>query len=137
MKPAAVLAAVMDPAAARSRADLLGRARSKHLATALQGSFSSSAEQEFGPDRAGRGSRASWLDRDVWASSTLRVDRWQGVQIDQSTARVLVRGENRGTAWDGGGTATAWAQYKLLLHRDPTAPHGWRVVHERAASTAV
>ena len=135
-RTAEVLAAVTGPARTRERAALLGRARSATLATELQRSFSSYAEQEFGPGWTGSGSETAWLDRDVWAAGAFHVDRWQGVRVDNDTARVLVRGEDRGTAWGGRSRRAAWAQYKLILRRDPTAPHGWRITHQQAASTA-
>lgn len=115
---------------------LLGRARTSKLARRLEHSFSFYAHQEFGPDWTGSGSRAAWLDRDVWASSTFHVDRWQGVRVNDSAAQVLVRGDHRGTSRGGTPKRDNWAQYKLNLHRDPTAPDGWRIVHEQAASIA-
>lgn len=134
--PAEALAALTAPDPTQKRATLLGRARTSKLASGLERSFSFYAHQEFGPDWTGSGSRTAWLDRDVWASSTFHVDRWQGVRVHNSTARVLVRGEHRGTSWGGAPKRDNWAQYKLILHRDPTAPSGWRIVHEEAASTA-
>lgn len=134
--PAEVLAAVTAHARTRARAALLGRARSAALARDLQASFTFYARDEFGGRWSGTGSRAAWLDRDVWASSTFHVDRWQGVGVEAGTARVLVRGEDRGTAWDGSSRRNGWAQFKLVLRRDSTAPHGWRIIHQQAASTA-
>ena len=134
--PAEVLAALTAPDPTQKRAILLGRARTSKLASGLEHSFSFYAHQEFGPDWTGSGSRTAWLDRDVWASSTFHVDRWQGVRVNNSTARALVRGEHRGTSWGGALKRDNWAQYKLTLHRDPTAPNGWRIIHEEAASTA-
>jgi len=129
--PDDVLAAVTSPGAVRERAALLGRAHSPRLAARLERAFVVVTRQELDP------SRAAILSRDVWASGAFHVERWEGVRVAGDTARVLVRGEDRGTSWDGGPKRDAWAQYKLVLHRDPTAAHGWRVVHRQAASTAV
>ena len=135
-KPADVLAAITGPGATRQRAALLGRARTSKLASGLEHSFSFYAHNEFASDWTGSGTQDAWLDQDVWASSTFHVDRWQGVRVDGKTARVLVRGEDRGTSWGGTVKRDNWAQYKLILRRDSTAPDGWRVLHEQASSSA-
>ena len=134
--PADVLKAVMAPGSTHERAVLLGRDRSTRLANMAIDSFALYAREEFGPGWTGSGRRASWLDRDVWASGIFHVDRWDGVRVANATARVLVRGEDRGRSWGGTDKHDNWAQYQLILHRDPTAPHGWRLTHQQAASTA-
>lgn len=134
--PDDVLTTVLGPAATRAREALLERARSAKLATDLQDSFTFYAKEEFGSAWTGSGTRGAWLDRDVRASSRFHVDRWQGVRIEDDVARVLVRGESRGTTWGGTSSRSLWAQYQLILHRDADAPHGWRLVRQQAATTA-
>jgi hypothetical protein len=134
--PADALTAVVAPASSNDRAVLLGRDRSPRLAKGLDDSFVFYARKEFGPDWTGSGSRTVWLNQDVWASAAFHVDRWEGVRVGYNIARVLVRGEDRGTSWGGTDKRDNWAQYQLIFHRDPTAPHGWRLTHQQAASTA-
>lgn len=135
-QPPDALAALLATGPTEERAALLGRAHSPRLAEDLEQSFVFFARQDFGAAWTGSGSRAAWLDRDVWASGRFHVDHWQGVRVVGDTARVLVRGEDRGTSWGGALTRDAWRQEQLILRRDPSAAHGWRIVRHKAASTA-
>lgn len=134
--PSSVMQALTAPGPTRKRMALLSSSHSHRLATRVEQAFEFYLRQDFGPDWPGSGSRDGLLARDVWSSRGFHVDRWDGVRVAGDTARVLVRGEDRGTAWGGTAVRDSWAQEQLILHRDPTAADGWRVVEHRAASTA-
>lgn len=136
-KPAEVLETLTAAGPTRARAALLSRSHTARLAKDLEDAFLFFARQDFLADRTGDVDRAALLDTDVWADLTFHVDRWEGVRIAGGTARVLVHGEDRGTAWGGRAKRDHDRQEQLILHRDPTAPHGWRIVDHGSATLGV
>ena len=136
-KPAAVLEILTAAGPTRARAELLSRSHTARLAKDLEEAFLFFARQDFRADRTGDVDRAALLDTDVWADVAFHVDRWEGVRIAGDTARVLVHGEDRGTAWGGRAKRDHDRQEQLVLYRDPTAPHGWRIVDHGSATLGV
>lgn len=128
--PGQLLAMLTSPTAEQSRLQLLRRSRSEQLAHDLDHAVVFFLRHDFGPD----GPRP--VDFDIWSTGAFHLDAWQGVQVVGDSARVIVRGEERGTSWEGRAVQHGWVQSKLLFERSASAAHGWRLVREQGASTA-
>lgn len=129
--PDRLLAALTSPAAERSRLQLLRRSRSEQLARTLDQAVDFFLREDFRPNPPRP------AESDVWGSGAFHLDAWQGVQVAGNIARVIVRGEEQGTSWQGRAQRRTWEQDQLLFERSASAAHGWRLVREVGATTGV
>jgi hypothetical protein len=70
----------------------------------------------------------------AFAGAEFRPVRWEGVAVRDGLAKAYVVGHDLYRTLDDGASRGPASQVQLLLRRDATAPHGWRVVAEAAVA---